>query len=344
VNNLFVCIEEYPGAGTKGNQARTHAMRGTEFVELSTFVAVAEHNSFTRAASQLGLALSTVSQTVRALEERLGVRLLNRSTRSVSVTEAGERLLADMQAVLAQLDQAMEGVNLFRDKPKGTLRLVAIRPVASELIAKIVPGVLAQYPEIALEIAADDSNLDIVQRGYDAGIRIEPQIEKDMVAVPILKQFRVLPVATPAYLARHPAPDTPDDLRNHECIRLRLAWDGSIQRWRLRERSGQTQDFTGTGSLVVNDIHLVLDAVMQDCGIGYLPEPMIAALLAEGRLVPLLDKWSSYRASLYLHYSSRRQMPAPLRAFIDFLEKHKPALSPLSRQRGPESPGPIASP
>uniref|UniRef100_UPI003342CA64 LysR family transcriptional regulator n=1 Tax=Castellaniella defragrans TaxID=75697 RepID=UPI003342CA64 len=306
-------------------------MRGTEFVELSTFVAVAEHSSFTRAASQLGLALSTVSQTVRSLEERLGVRLLNRSTRSVSVTEAGERLLTDMQAVLSQLDHAMEGVNLFRDKPKGTLRLVAIRPVASELIVQTVPGFLAQYPDIALEIMADDSNLDIVHRGYDAGIRIEPQIEKDMIAVPILKQFRILCVATPAYLARHSAPATPDDLGHHECVRLRLSWNDSIQRWRLRDRNGQTQDFNVTGSLVVNDIHLVLDAVMQNCGIGYLPEPMIAAHLADGRLVPLLEKWSSYRASLYLHYSSRRQIPAPLRAFIDFLGEHKPVVASAAR-------------
>ena len=302
-------------------------MRGTEFVELSTFVAVAEHNSFSKAAAQLGLALSTVSQTVRSLEERLGVRLLNRTTRSVSVTEAGERLLADMQTVLSLLDNALEGVNLFRDKPKGTLRLVAIRPVASELIAQVVPGFLAQYPDIALEVAADDTNLDIVQSGFDAGIRIEPQIKKDMIAVPILREFRVLPVASPAYLTRHAPPATPDDLASHECVRLRLPWDGAIQRWRLRDAHGQTVDFTGHGSLVVNDIQLVLNAALEGCGISYLPEPMIAPHLADGRLVALLPRWSSYRASLYLHYSSRRQIPGPLRAFIDFIDSHRKMLA-----------------
>lgn len=305
-------------------------MRGIEFVELSTFVAVAEHQSFTRAASHLGLALSTVSQSVRSLEERLGVRLLNRTTRSVALTEAGESLLANMQSVLNQLDHALEGVNLFRDKPQGTLRLVAIRPVAAELVSQLLPGFQAQYPDIALEIAADDRNLDIVQNGFDAGIRIAPQIEKDMIAVPMLKAFKVLPVASPAYLVRHRRPKTPDDLRQHECLRQRLPWDGSIQRWRLCNASGETIDFNGSGSLVVNDIYLVLAAALEGLGIGYLPEPMIASYLEEGQLVPLLPEWSSYRASLYLHYSNRRQMAGPLRAFIDFIESHRNELTSSS--------------
>ncbi|MYN12654.1 LysR family transcriptional regulator [Pusillimonas sp. TS35] len=298
-------------------------MRGQDFVELHTFVTVAEQRSFTKAAAQLSLALSTVSQTVRALEERLGVRLLNRTTRSVSLTEAGENLLANMQSVLNLLDHTLEGVNLFREKPKGTLRLLAIRPVAAELIAQIAPAFLAQYPDIALEIAADDSNRDIVRSGFDAGIRIAPQIEKDMIAVPILKAFRVLPVAAPTYLARRGNPATPEDLKQHECLRLRLPWDGSIQRWRLCNAAGQTLDVNGNGSLIVNDIYMVLTAALEGMGIGYLPEPMITAYLANGRLVPLLPEWSSYRGSLYLHYSNRRQMPMPLRAFIDFLEQHR---------------------
>ncbi|HTH96230.1 MAG TPA: LysR family transcriptional regulator [Stellaceae bacterium] len=298
-------------------------MRGTEFAELSTFVAVAEEGSFTKAAQRLGIALPTVSQTVRTLEERLGVRLLNRTTRSVALTEAGERLLGDMQAVLNQVDLALEGVNAFRDTPTGTLRLIAMRPAANTLIAPLIPSFLAEYPGISVELAADDTNLDIVSGRFDAGIRIENMIEKDMIALPILRDIPIYPVATPAYLERHGVPQTPADLHQHDCLRLRWAYDHTLQHWGLSHPDGTYAEIAVNGRLIVNDMHLVLRMMLAGVGIGYLPEPMLRPYLANGSAVRLLDSWAGKRTGLFLSYPSRRQMPRPLQAFIEFIERNR---------------------
>jgi DNA-binding transcriptional LysR family regulator len=298
-------------------------MRGSEFAELSTFVAVAETGSFTKAAARLGVALPTVSQTVRTLEERLGIRLLNRTTRSVAPTEAGERLLLDMQGILQQVDQAIEGVNAFRDKPTGSLRLITMRPAATTLIAPLIPQFLAEYPGITLELAADDTNTDIVSGRFDAGIRVEHLIEKDMIALPILRDIAILPVAAPSYLARRGTPLAPADLPHHDCIRLRWAYDGTIQHWDLNHPDVGKLDIAVNGPLILNDMHLVLRTALAGVGVGYLPEPMVRAQLANGSLVRLLDGWAGYRAGLYLYYPSRRQMPRPLQVFIEFIEKNR---------------------
>jgi DNA-binding transcriptional LysR family regulator len=293
-------------------------MRGSEFSELSAFVAVAEHASFTRAAAHLGIATATLSQSVRKFEERLGVRLLNRTTRSVSLTAAGERLLVDAQPILDGISQAIESVNAFRDKPMGALRLSMTRPAAWSIIAPILPKFLAAFPEIKLEISADDGHSDIVSGRFDAGIQLGERIAKDMIAVRLLDPFRRRVVAAPAYLAKRPHPSSPEDLKGHDCVRLRLDWDGALQPWVFENTSGNVE-VAVDGTFIVNDLYLALSAVVGGVGIGYLPEPLIASLLDSGELVPLLGDQCAHFSGVFLYYSSRRQVPGPLRAFIEFM-------------------------
>jgi DNA-binding transcriptional LysR family regulator len=293
-------------------------MRGTQFAELSAFVAVAEHRNFTKAAAQLGLSRSSLSQTIRSFEERLGVRLLNRTTRSVALTEAGERLLADAQPVLDGIDKAIEAVNTFRDKPSGALRLSMPRLAASLIVGPLLPKFLAKFPEVKLEISADDTHSDIVSGRFDAGIRLGEQIAKDMIAVRLLEERRLIVVASPEYLTNHSRPEEPRDLHAHNCIRFRSDWDGVIQPWFFENDSGRVE-VAVDGSLVANDWHLVVNAVLEGVGIGFVPEPIVASLAASGRLLPLLESWCARVSGVFIFYPSRRQMPATLRVFIDFM-------------------------
>ena len=293
-------------------------MRGTQFAELSAFVAVAEHKNFRKAAAQLGISPSGLSQTIHALEERLGVRLFNRTTRSVALTEAGEHLFADAQPVLDGVDKAMESVNAFRDKPSGMLRLSASRLAATLLVGPVLPQFLAKYPDIKLELAADETHSDIVSSRFDAGIRVGERIEKDMIAVRLLDDQRFIAVAAPAYLERHPRPAVPEDLHAHNCVRQRSDWDGAIHPWHFESAERQV-DVTVDGSLILNDWYVVRSAVLEGIGIGYMPPMLITGPLADGRLVPLFGDWSGHATAPFLYYPSRRQMPGALRAFIDFM-------------------------
>ena len=295
-------------------------MRGSQFAELSAFAAVAELRNFAKAAAQLAIAPPTLSQTIRALEERLGVRLLNRTTRSVAVTEAGERLLKELQPVLLGLDQAMQAVNSYRDTPSGRLRLTVVRQAAIGMIAPLIPHFVAEYPEIQLEVAADDGHGDIVSGRFDAGIRIGEQIEKDMIALRILDKFQIIAVASPAYLDRHSVPLAPHDLHAHNCIRQRMARDGVMHPWSF-EKASEKVDVAVEGSVIFNDTQLVLSAALDGVGVAYLPEGCLEVHLAAGRLVPMLRDWSVTRSGLFLYYPSRRQIPAPLQAFIAFMRK-----------------------
>jgi DNA-binding transcriptional LysR family regulator len=302
-------------------------MRGTQFAELSAFVAVAEHRNFTKAAAQLGISRPALSQTIRSLEERLGVRLFNRTTRSVALTEVGDRLLADAQPVLDGIDKAIEHVNAFRDKPSGALRLNMTRVTAAFIVGPLLPQFLAKFPDIKLEVAADDTHSDIVSSRFDAGIRIGERIEKDMIAVRVLDDQRFMAVAAPAYLARHPRPATPEDLHAHNCVRLRSDWDGAIQSWHF-ENAGRRIEAAVDGSLVLNDWSLVVNAVLEGIGVGYIPELLISSHVANGRLVRLLENWCGSISGVFLYYPSRRQMPGALRAFIDFMRTRSSLSAP----------------
>lgn len=295
-------------------------MRGTEFAELSAFVAVAEQRSFAKAAAQLGIAPSTLSQTIRALEERLGVRLLNRTTRSVAPTEAGDRLLTQLQPAFEGVAHAVEAVNDFRDKPMGTLRLLMSRPIANGAIAALMAPFLSAYPEITLDIVSDDSRLDIVSGRFDAGLRLGERIERDMIAVRIIDEIHMYCVASPAYLKERGLPKLPEDLRSHDCIRHRSQWDGAVHPWEF-EHGGKKVEIAVHGRLIVNDVYLALRAALAGAGIAYLSHNMAAPYRADGRLVPILAAWCKALSGVYIYYPSRRQIPAPLQAFITFARK-----------------------
>ena len=295
-------------------------MAGLQLAELAAFAAVARHRSFTKAAVQVGIALPTLSQTIRSLEEQLGVRLFNRTTRSVALTEAGERLLAEIQPILDGIDHALESVNSFRDKPMGTLRLAAMRPFASMLLAPLIAPFLAEYPAIRVEIAIDDTHSDIVSGRFDAGIRVSHRVERDMTILCIGDGFRIIAVAAPAYLQKHPAPGHPRDLHSHNCVRYRSPWDQAILPW-LFIRDGEQIETGVEGSLIVNDVELMLSAVLDGVGIGYLPEQMAAPYLAQGRLAPVLPGWSRPVDGVFLYHPSRRQKPMPLMVFLRFIEE-----------------------
>ncbi|HEY3695829.1 LysR family transcriptional regulator [Phenylobacterium sp.] len=288
--------------------------------ELDAFAAVAEHRSFTKAAVQVGIALPTISQTIRSLEDRLGVRLFNRTTRSVALTAAGGRLLAEIQPILEGLGHALESVNSFRDKPMGSLRLAVTRPFATLLLAPLVQPFLAEYPEIRLEIFVDDSRSDIVSGRFDAGIRVGHQVERDMTTLRIADEFRMLAVAAPGYLARHPKPAAPRDLHGHSCIQFRVPWDGALLPW-VFAKGDQHIEIAVEGPLIVNDLDLWLSTILDGVGVGYLPEPIVAGHLAQGRLVNLLEDWGGERTGVFLYHPSRRQTPAPLQVFLNFIEE-----------------------
>jgi DNA-binding transcriptional LysR family regulator len=292
-------------------------MREPDLADMNAFIAVAERRSFAKAAIQLGLSRSRLSETIRGLEERLGVRLLNRTTRSVAPTEAGERLLARLRPLLDDFGAAIHSINAFRDKPAGLLRLTVPPPVASFMLAPLLARFLAEYPAISLEISADAALTDIVASRFDAGIRPGERVERDMIAVRIGGEVRSVVVAAPDYLARHPRPTTPRDLEVHNCILFRLP-SGATFPWPF-EKKGERLEAAVSGRLTVNDQELAIRAALDGVGVLYTALDYVAPLIEARRLVPLLEGWQTRSAALFLYYPSRRQVPAPLQAFIEFL-------------------------
>lgn len=293
-------------------------MRGTRFAELSAFVAVAELSSFRKAAQQLRISPATLSQTIRALEENLGVRLLNRTTRSVSLTEIGERLLVQLRPLLDGFDAAVDSVNSVREKPAGHLKLTVPGPVARFVLRPLLARFTGQFPEITLDISAQSELTDIVAGRYDAGIRLSSRLAKDMIAVRITDSLRYAIVAAPAYLARRGAPRVPADLHAHNCIRIRVS-DGRFIPWNFVIQ-GRTVEVEVEGSLIINEPELVADAAVDGIGITYIDEDYVSPMVADGRLVRVLEDSVLPRIDgFFLYYPSRRQNSAALRAFIDFL-------------------------
>ena len=318
-------------------------MRGTHFAELSAFVAVAEQASFTNAARHLGLSTATLSQTVRALEARLGVRLLNRTTRSVAPTVAGERLLIQLRPLLDGFDAAIESINAFRDKPTGHLRLTMPPPVARFALRSVLARFLEQYPEIVVEATVESGLTDIVADRYDAGFRRGNLVARDMIAVRVTDDLHYRVVASPDYVARHGRPQMPADLHAHNCIRYRLPGGGFIP-W-LFVANGKLVEFDVSGSLVIiNDPELVLNAALQGIGVAYLYEEYAARMIADGRLLSLLDKSVlPVTEGFFLFYPSRRQNSAALRALIEFLRSDSKIQRNTATQvleHGPEKPVP----
>jgi DNA-binding transcriptional LysR family regulator len=315
-------------------------MNGREFSELNAFVAVARHRSFRKAATDLGLSLPAISQNVKSLEEKLGIRLLNRTTRSVAPTEAGEQLLIRLEPALENVELAVQVINAFRDKPKGTLRLSVGRMAATNLIGPLIAGFMEEYPEISLELEVDDSRSDIVSGRFDAGVRLSGLVEQDMIAVRLSDEFRMIAVAAPAYLVQHQRPRLPQDLAHHVCIRVRAPWDGSIIDWQF-ERGGERTVMKVEGPLTVNDVTLLLRAALDGVGVAYVPESVVRPFIDDGRLEHLLGDWSATFPGHFLYYSSRRQLPMPLKAFIDYVQKTPRQVSLMQHLVAPKGVGPV---
>lgn len=294
-------------------------MRATDFAEMTAFAAIAEHRSFAKAATRLGVAVSTLSHRIRSLEERQGIRLLNRTTRSVAPTEAGERLLAQLRPALGALEDAADSIGTFRDAPAGQLRVTVPPPAAETVVAPILARFIAAHPSIQLEVSVDGRAIDIVRERFDAGIRFGPLVERDMIALRVGPPVRPVVVAAPSYLTRCGRPKTPSDLSEHACICIRLP-TGAMLPWRFQRR-GKIVEATPSASLVVNDRDLELCAALDGAGIAYLLSNRVVAPLREGRLVSLLSDWLPPASNFYLYYPSRRQLPRPLRALVDFMRR-----------------------
>jgi DNA-binding transcriptional LysR family regulator len=293
-------------------------MSRKDLPDLSAFAAVASAGSFTKAAAQLGISQSSLSHAIRGLEERLGVRLLSRTTRSVATTDAGDQLLRTLRPALDGIDAGLAMLTANRGKPAGQLRLTMVKHAAMSLMRPALPAFLATYPDIKVEIAIDDGLTDIVAARFDAGIRFGKQVQKDMISVRIGKEARAAVVASPSYLSTRSAPRKPQDLALHRCINYRLATAGGLYAWEFK-KGGRRFDVRVDGWLVLNDGDLIEATVLDGLGIGYLFEDQVAPHLASGRLVRLLESWCPPFDGYYLYYTSRRQMPPALGALISFL-------------------------
>jgi len=291
-------------------------LTGSDYSQLRAFVMVAELLSFSRAAEALGVSPSALSQMVRGFEERIGVRLLNRTTRRVALTEAGENLLERVRPAVQELGEAVGLVRHYRERPAGTVRIHAFRSAADRYLEPILARFAASYPDIVLDITLDDEVIDMVAGGYDAAIRIGEVIERDMIAVRLGPDFRQIAVAAPEYLVRHGYPQHPRDLVNHRCIRWR--WPGHVTpyAWEFFE-DGAWFSVTVGGPLIVNDKALAVRAALQGVGIAFPVENMVRQEIADGRLIPLLEPWSEPFPGHFLCYPQQRQMAPALRAFID---------------------------
>lgn len=288
------------------------------FNDLAAFAVVAKERSFTRAAAQLRVSPSALSQTIRNLEERLGLRLLARTTRSVASTEAGERLLRTIAPRFEEIEAELAALSELRDKPAGTVRITAGEHAAISALQPALKRFLPDYPDIQVEIIVDYGLTDIVAEGFDAGVRMGEQVAKDMIAVPIGPQMRMAVVASPAYFERYPPPKTPQDMTAHKCINTRLPTYGGVFSWGL-EKKGREVKVRGEGQLIFNSLAMRLSSALDGLGVTYMPEDQVLPYIADGRLVRVLEDWCPFFPGYHLYYPSRRQQSPALALLADFL-------------------------
>jgi len=293
-------------------------MKREELADLAAFLAVAEARSFTRAAARLGSSQSALSHTVRKLEERLGVRLLARTTRTVAPTEAGERLMETLRPAIDDIAQRLEAITALRDKPAGTIRITTSRGAAEHILWPALARLLPDYPDIHVELTIDQALRDIVAERYDAGVRLGEQVAKDMIAVRIGPDLSMAVVGAPGYFERHTRPKTPHDLARHDCINLRLATSGGLYAWEF-EKAGRALNVRVEGRLTLNDPLLILEAVEAGFGLACLPEDQARGPLAQGRLVRVLQDWCPPFAGYHLYYPSRRQQTPAFALLVEAL-------------------------
>jgi DNA-binding transcriptional LysR family regulator len=294
-------------------------MQKASLAELDAVIAVARRGNFRAAALELGMSSSALSHAVAGLEARMGVRLFNRTTRSVSLSAAGEQFVAQVAPALAEIRGAMDAVNIHRDTPAGTLRINTSVGAARMILAPLILEYLKLYPEMRVDLVTEGRLIDIVVDGFDAGIRIEEAVPRDMIAVPIGGPIRSIVVGSPAYFEGRTKPQAPGDLLQHQCIRARMA-SGAIYRWEF-ERRGEAMEIDVPGALSLDEMTLMHEAARAGVGLSYLSEWTVKADLASGRLVQVLDDWTPAYPGLCLYYPGRRHVPAGLRAFIDLIRK-----------------------
>ncbi|NWJ25920.1 LysR family transcriptional regulator [Rhizobium sp. RM] len=291
-------------------------MKRDEMADLTAFVVVAEERNFTRAALKLGLSQSALSGIVRRLEERLGVRLLARTTRSVAPTEAGERLVQTLAPMLRDLDQRISELSEFRDSPAGTIRITSVEHAAKTIIRPAVTRLLSRYPDINVEVVVDYGLVDVVADRFDAGVRLGEQVAKDMIAVRMSPDVPMAIVGSPAYFKRHPLPENPEQLVDHRAINLRLPTTGVLNAWRFIDKGREIRVHVD-GPLVFNTIELILDAAIDGLGLAYLPLDQVTGHISAGRLVRTLEESTPPLPGYHLYYPSRRHSSPAFNLFVD---------------------------
>ena len=291
-------------------------MTQTKVNDLQAFLAVARDQSFTKAAARLGITPSALSHTIRALEERLGVRLLARTTRNVAPTEAGDRLMRSIAPLFDQIAAEVDALGALREKPAGTIRITCTDDVIELYLRPRLASFLKNYPDITLELFVDYGFTNIVEERFDAGIRLGEAISKDMIAVRISPDWRLAVVGSPAYFERCPPPATPYDLTGHACVNIRHRPSGAIYAWEF-EKDGKAFTVKGEGQLVFNSIVHMLNGALDGIGLAYVPEALAAPYLADGRLKEVLADWCPYFQGFHLYYPHRRQASPAFSAFVD---------------------------
>lgn len=290
--------------------------------DLLWFLAVAEECSFTKAAAKLGIAQSTLSHTVKGLETRLGLRLLTRTTRNVGLTEAGERLRHSLAPRMADIEADIAALMSFRDKPSGTIKITLSDHALESVVWPKLQPILRDYPDIKVELSRDNGMRNIVEEGFDAGIRLGESLEKDMIAVRVGPDWRLVAVGSPSYFEEHPAPEHPQELVRHNCIKIRQATAGGLYAWEF-EKDGQELRVRVDGQLTFNTSYPMVNASLKGYGIAYVPEDLVMEHVTAGRLIPILEDWSPPFPGYYIYYPSRHQNSLAFKVVVDTLRFRK---------------------
>jgi DNA-binding transcriptional LysR family regulator len=296
--------------------------RRSDLADLSYFLEIAKHRNFRRAGLELGVSASALSHALRGLEERVGVRLLNRTSRSVTLTAAGEELRAAILSPFDEIGRAMEVLNRFRDGPVGRVRLSVPTEAADFVVGPVLPIFLERYPDVEIEISVSNHMIDVIDSGFDAGIRYGGTVPEDMIAQRLAPDFRWVVAAAPAYLERFGSPAHPNELKNHRGVRIRIG-DESIYRWEF-ERGDEQVAIDVPGALLIDQGHVALPTVKQGAALMYVPDFMVAQPIKDGVLTTVLDDWAAAGPGFHIYYSSRRQLPAGLRLFVELVRELRP--------------------
>lgn len=297
-------------------------MEKTDFNQLTWFRIVAEEKSFTKAAARIGVAQSTLSYAIKQLESGMGIRLLARTTRNVTTTPAGERLLKTITPRMAEIEDEIAALMAFRDKPSGSIRLTLSDHALESVVWPKLKPILRDYPDITVELILDSTFRNIVEEHFDAGVRLGESVEKDMIAVRIGPDWRLVAVASPGYLTEHGVPDHPQDLVRHRCINMRHETAGGLYTWEF-EKEGQELRVRVSGQLTFNNSYAMIDAAVNGYGIAYVPENIVERHIASGELMQVLDDWSPFFDGYFLYYPSRRQNLPAFKVIVDALRHRR---------------------